>query len=811
MAKRYKLENFENFLGKGNSVFAIGVVEDIADPLTLGRVKVRCFGFHPADRSKVPTVDLPWAQVLQSSASTSGVGFSPNYLKPDSWVFVIFLDGETAQFPLVLGAMPRVHAPSGPSSTIGNSAAGYHTKDSIYSGAPTPPNPNSVTGEFYPQPQINPGGGSTIADDGSHLTKQNIPNWPLKIYKSTPARGDYGLACKDADSSLFIHYASALALEELARRWGTPPKINSAYRTPAYNATLQGAAKNSQHLHGRAFDIPYSSIGGSDQGNLARFAQTAVQCGFVGFGLYPTFIHIDTGSGRTWNGAKAAWFIDAIKQAGWYPGKPGLKDVRTSNTQTSNNSTSSANTDPTTTGSTTNEPQTANEAKDLLAEKMRAQGYNEYAIAAAQAHAYSESGFSPTITNGIGATGMFQWLGDRKTGMLASGAGGSASGQIDYFLSELAPGGARAGSGNALKNATSLDAANQAMASYEGYALPGAGGYYGDADTARRLAKAQEYLGGAGAGNASIQNGFRDASGSLPYGGYQGKPSTHHSAVGFNGNMFQPELLKNNDARIGGFPTAGEKGTVGEPPMSEAPQYPFNFTYASLTGHLWEMDDTPGAERVNLQHRSGSRLAISSEGTTLIKSQGNMYNVTSGDTYHLTMGGMVMSVKDDIGIRSTSDMTLHADGTVTMLSRNDSVEHISGKKDILVAETMQIKCNRLIIEAENIDFVAAANITMEAGGDIKIRSGGNMATSSGGDTTVFSKGGYHADAASLHWLEGQAKEIPEMTGKSTDLGTAPARSIVKKVPYLRKNPDNVITAEDAMQNYGQSDPTKRNV
>jgi uncharacterized protein (DUF2345 family) len=802
------LTDFESFIGKGNFVSAIGVVEDISDPLTLGRVKVRCFGFHPVDRSKVPTVDLPWAQVLQSSASTSGVGFSPNYLKPDSWVFVIFLDGETAQFPLVLGALPRVHAPSAPGSYIGNSAAGYHTKDSVYSGAPTPPNPNAVSGEFYPQPQINPAGGSTIADDGSHLTKQNISSWPLKVYRPSPARGDYGLACKDADSSLFIHYASALALEELGRRWGTNPKINSAYRTPAYNATLRGAAKNSQHLHGRAFDIPYNSIGGSDHGNLARFASTAVQCGFVGFGLYPTFIHIDTGSGRTWGGATASWFVDAIKQAGWFPGKPGLKDVRQSNTQTSNNSTSSANTDPTTTGSTTNEPSTANEAKNLLAEKMRAKGFNEYAIAAAQAHAFAESGFNPNAVNKIGATGMFQWLGDRKTNMLASGGGGSSSGQIDFFLSELNG----SSSGNALRNASSLNDANQAMAGYERYTNPGAGGVYSDAETAKRYGYGQQYLGGTAASNSEFSNkGFRDASGSLPYGGYQGKPSTHHSAVGFNGNMFQPELLKNNDARIGGFPTAGEKGTVGEPPMSEAPQYPFNYTYASLTGHLWEMDDTPGVERINFQHRTGSRLAIGSEGTTLIKSQGNLYNVSSGDAYMLSMGGYVMSVKDNIDMRSTSDVTLHADGSVTLLSRNDSVEHISGKKDILVAETLQIKCNRLIIEADNIDFVAHSNITMEAGGDIKIRAGGKMATSSGGDSTFFSKGGLHADAASMKWLEGQAKELPEMTGKSTDLGSAPKRSNVKKVPYLRKNPDIVATADDAMANYGSSDPTKRNV
>jgi uncharacterized protein (DUF2345 family) len=378
---------------------------------------------------------------------------------------------------------------------------------------------------------------------------------------------------------------------------------------------------------------------------------------------------------------------------------------------------------------------------------------------------------------------------------------GSSDSQIDFMLSELTS--TRANAGNMLRNATSLNEAMLGAKAYEGYSDPNG------AVTASRTAAAQQFLGGASAGNAQVPGGFRDASGSLPYGGYQGKPSTHHTAVGFNGNMFQPEIMRNNDSRLTTFPTAGDKGTVGEPQMSEAPQYPYNFVYASLTGHMWEMDDTPGVERVNLQHRSGSRLAMGAEGTTLLKSQGNMYNITSGDSYHLTMGGYKVSVKDDIDMRSTSDITMHADGTVTMLVRNDAVEHTSGKKDVLVGETLQIKCNRLIIEADNIDFVAHSNITMEAGGDIKMRAGGGMNTTSGGDTTVFSKGGFHADAASMKWLEGEAKEVPEMTGKSTDLGAPQKRSNVLKSPYQRKNPDIVATADDAMTNYGHSDPTKR--
>ncbi|MEO8626970.1 MAG: DUF882 domain-containing protein [Betaproteobacteria bacterium] len=77
-------------------------------------------------------------------------------------------------------------------------------------------------------------------------------------------------------------------------------EVVSAYRSPATNASLQehteGVATNSMHLQGRAIDV---RITGCDTARL-RDAAVALQRGGVGY--YPTsdFIHLDTGSVRTW-------------------------------------------------------------------------------------------------------------------------------------------------------------------------------------------------------------------------------------------------------------------------------------------------------------------------------------------------------------------------------------------------------------------------------------------------------------------------------------------------------------------------------
>ena len=99
-----KLEN--NYFGM-NLVWFFGVVEDRNDPIKLGRVRVRCLGWHTDDKKLLPIASLPWAQCIQpvTSAATSGIGRSPTGLVEGSWVFGFFMDGKEAQKPMIMGSL----------------------------------------------------------------------------------------------------------------------------------------------------------------------------------------------------------------------------------------------------------------------------------------------------------------------------------------------------------------------------------------------------------------------------------------------------------------------------------------------------------------------------------------------------------------------------------------------------------------------------------------------------------------------------------------------------------------------------------
>lgn len=125
----------------------VGVVEDVNDPLMLGRVRVRVHGIHSPRQEDISTADLPWAQVgiPTTEGGVSGIGRKSNLL-PGAEVMGYFLDGEFAQLPFVLASIPKVEYAS-PVQTSRFRNNSYNRENTTSTGPGT-----GVTGErnrFY--------------------------------------------------------------------------------------------------------------------------------------------------------------------------------------------------------------------------------------------------------------------------------------------------------------------------------------------------------------------------------------------------------------------------------------------------------------------------------------------------------------------------------------------------------------------------------------------------------------------------------------------------------------------------------------
>lgn len=725
-------------MGTGAFAWFIGVVEDTADPLTIGRVKVRCFGYHPQDREAVPTNDLPWSITVQpnTSASNSGIGFSPNGLVNGSWVIGFFADGQTAQYPIVLGSLPGLHRPSGPNDLYGNDGSGYHNQSDIGSGAPS-------DGPYATDLGQGPGTGAVIKDDGATITMQSAANWKkrLKYYDPTKIENDNN-GLRASDGSLLMHASTVLALEELTSQWtGKAFKLRSAYRSPRTNR----GAKRSQHMKGRAFDIYCSSIGGSDPGNIKKFIHKAVECGFVGFGWYGgSNIHIDTGSGRMWGptyskGSAPAWFIRAVESApGWHYGKRGLQNVKTkagaevANTPSNSTSTETDKGDNTKVpgeeavkkspviDTTERGPLTNHKVARTIEDKMRAAGYNDYAIAAMKVGADNESSFNPNAFNprggGDGAYGIFQWRGPRQDalGAYRDQKRIPVDKQVDFMLKEIGPGGTHSRIGRQLKAARSPREAQRAASDYEAY-----GGYKGGAEYESRVRQTEKLMGG----DLGKEVGFKDPTTSYPLPNYKGKPSTHETARGMNANPLDryDGLIA---SKLGGYPTAGDTGLYGQAPEIGAQNYATSSTWASkpLGQQVIELSGAADAEKVAIRDlKWGNTIEMTPGGHTL-STPGDTGIFSAGDGYLGMSGQLHMTGVKGVGIRSTSDATIHADGNMILISGNDLEERVHGKRDLATGEVLQIKAKKIIIQADGIDFYSTSDIKMRAEGGIHMKA-----------------------------------------------------------------------------------------
>jgi hypothetical protein len=90
----------KNFFGKEGFVWFIGVVEDRNDPEKMGRLRVRCFGWHTDDKEQISTDSLPWAHPIQPINSPATYT-----AKEGDYVFGFFLDAHDAQSPVIVGTM----------------------------------------------------------------------------------------------------------------------------------------------------------------------------------------------------------------------------------------------------------------------------------------------------------------------------------------------------------------------------------------------------------------------------------------------------------------------------------------------------------------------------------------------------------------------------------------------------------------------------------------------------------------------------------------------------------------------------------
>lgn len=118
-----------------------------------------------------------------------------------------------------------------------------------------------------------------------------VNTFSLKTYSNCKVSKDFTVnefACKDKSDEVLIDVDFVInKLQAIRDHFNKPIKINSAYRTKAYNKKI-GGATNSYHTKGMAFDIVVED---TPLDEVCKYAQSL---GIKGIIRYNTFVHVDS-------------------------------------------------------------------------------------------------------------------------------------------------------------------------------------------------------------------------------------------------------------------------------------------------------------------------------------------------------------------------------------------------------------------------------------------------------------------------------------------------------------------------------------
>jgi hypothetical protein len=119
--------------------------------------------------------------------------------------------------------------------------------------------------------------------------------------------------------------------------------------------------------------------------------------------------------------------------------------------------------------------------------------------------------------------------------------------------------------------------------------------------------------------------------------------------------------------------------TLPEPNPPYAASYPFNHITQTESGHILEMDDTPGAERINILHRSGSFDEYHPDGSRVQKILGDGYEIVANNKQVHVRGTCYITVDGDSEIYTKGDCLFRTDGNQQFKVQGDCQFSVGGK------------------------------------------------------------------------------------------------------------------------------------
>lgn len=251
----------------------------------------------------------------------------------------------------------------------------------------------------------------------------------------------------------------------------------------------------------------------------------------------------------------------------------------------------------------------------------------------------------------------------------------------------------------------------------------------------------------------ALRQGFVDPSANYPTKDYTGQSETNKLARGdVRGTVVQ---LKNATRMLGAKLPGGSAWDQPESPFRG--EYPYNKVTQTEGGHVIEIDDTPGAERLHLFHKSGTFVEIDVNGSVVMRTVGSKYEIIDRNGKVSITGSADISVNGACNIFVGNDANIEVEGDTNLTCHNDITAQAGGKLNLTAAEELNIASSNVNIEAYNVMNVKSnVSLRLSTTQELSLKSNTNVMVEA---TNLYqkSKDSFHQTTSSLHEKIGSSR------------------------------------------------------
>ena len=155
-------------------------------------------------------------------------------------------------------------------------------------------------------------------------------------------------------------------------------------------------------------------------------------------------------------------------------------------------------------------------------------------------------------------------------------------------------------------------------------------------------------------------------------------------------------------------------------------KYPSNKVFQTESGHQFEIDDTPGATRIRVAHKSGSYYEIHDDGS--------ITSVSVGNHHHYAKGGTTFTIDQNADLKFVGSQRIAVSGDSYIETKGDSYASVAG--DMIAA----VNGSHVSSVKGNSYSKIGGNHTSKTDGDHNAQVMGSTTIKTEGDSLIKTKG-----------------------------------------------------------------------